>query len=350
VNATPNYSHLGCKGFLKLKREIITYISLTKFHFSVGYTSQTFGKSLINHEKNGVASNGASKGSPTLEIHHVVRSRMGPSNQKDSDPIEQSKKEFWLLLREHDDTVLKCDGVLAAQCRSEIRLLSQSVIMAQENERMRIASDLHDGLAQNLAMLKFNVEASIDKLQSDHTDLDLTMLENVANQVKAAVEEVRRISRNLTPTTLDDLGLQHSIEGLCREIELHHPDLQIDCSLCADEQNQGENEIPNLIVIALFRIVQEGLNNAIKHAQASLIKVAIEWTDDGIELNLLDNGVGFTREYQTVWGGEGTGLGFRSMRERVSATGGSLEIESGQDQGTSIRATWSEQDLKSLAE
>jgi signal transduction histidine kinase len=259
--------------------------------------------------------------------------------QKSTDSVGQSEKEFGLLLQDYADTVVKCNGDLAAECRNKIRLLSQSVIMAQENERMRIASDLHDGLAQNLAMLNFNVEASIDKLQSEHKDFDLTMLESVAIQVKSAVEEVRRISWNLAPTTLEDLGLQHSIEGLCREIELHHRDLQIDCSLGTDEQNLGVNEIPNLLAIALFRIVQEGLNNAIKHAEASLIKIVIEKVN-GVELIIADNGVGFNRENQEDWSGEGSGLGFRSMRERVAATGGLLEIDSGHDQGTTIHATW----------
>ena len=270
--------------------------------------------------------------------------------QKSSDSAGRSEKEFGILLQEYEDTVLECNGDLAAQCRKKIRLLGQSVIMAQESERMRIASDLHDGLAQNLAMLKFNVEASIDKLHTEHGDFDLTLLESIAGQVKSAVEEVRRISWNLSPTTLDDLGLRHSIEGLCREIELHYPDLQINCSLYADDPNLGENEIPRLAVIALFRIVQEGLNNVIKHAEASLIKLVVRKIDDGLELTLADNGVGLTRDYQELWSGEGAGLGFRSMRERVAATGGLLTIESERDQGTTIRATWSRQGLKSLAE
>ena len=106
--------------------------------------------------------------------------------------------------------------------------------MAQENERKRIASDLHDGIAQSLTMLKFGIETSIEKLSAENSDLDLQMLESIAEQTKRTVEEVRRISQNLAPTMLDDFGLQVAIEWLCDEVESCFPALQVESSLCTD--------------------------------------------------------------------------------------------------------------------
>jgi len=283
--------------------------------------------------------------------------------RKAHESLRQREEELMTLVRqqglelasaqsrlEKDGKSQKEDQMLLAEFDEKIRMLSQSVILAQENERKRIASDLHDGIAQSLMALKFSIEASIETLAANNKDIDLRSFENAADQIKGTVEEVRRISRNLAPTMLDNFGLQVAVESLCEEIESHHAGLQVECCLCVDGLCIDEKNAPNLVSIAIYRIVQEGLNNAIKHAGASLIRVVIEKLDDGIELTISDNGVGFIPEDRKVWDGDGQGLGLRSMRERVTATGGSFEIESPQDQGATIRATWSEENLALLAD
>jgi len=247
------------------------------------------------------------------------------------------------------------DDKLLAEFDSKIRSLSHAVIMAQENERKRIASDLHDGIAQSLTMLKFGIEASIEKLTVENKGLDLHMLENIVDQTKRTVEEVRRISQNLTPTMLDDFGLQVAVEWLCEELESRFPDLQVECSLCANalsfdkaELSPEKKEATNLVSIALYRGIPEGLQNATKHADGSLIRVAIETVDDGILLTIADDGMGFSLEDQEVPGGQGPSLGLRGMRERVATSGGSFEIDSQPGRGTTIRAKWSRATLSLL--
>ena len=250
------------------------------------------------------------------------------------------------------DKVGEADDKLLEEFDRKIRSLSHSVIMAQENERKRIASDLHDGSAQSLTMLKFGIEASIEKLTAENSDLDLHMLESIAEQTKRTVEEVRRISQNLAPTVLDDFGLQVAVEWLCEEVESRFPALQVECSLCTDAPFLEKKETTDPVSIALYRVAQEGLHNATKHAEASLIKVAIENLDGGIVLTISDDGVGFSLEEQIVTenGEPNVSLGLCGMRERVSTSGGLFEIDSEPGRGTTIRATWSRETLSLLTD
>jgi len=249
---------------------------------------------------------------------------------------------------ENEGKSVESDDELMAKFEKNIRSLSYGVIMAQENERKRIASDLHDGIAQSLTMLKFSIEASIEKLQSEHTGLDLKMLEDIVVQTKGAVEEIRRISWNLAPTMLDDFGLQVAIEWLCKQTEQHYPSLKIECSLCVGGVCIDDKDKPNPVSIALYRVVQEGMNNAAKHAGASHIDVAVEKLDDGIELTISDDGSGFDLNNQRRNKSSKRGQGLRSMRERVAATDGAFDIVSAVGQGTTIRASWSEEALDLL--
>lgn len=277
------------------------------------------------------------------EAHELLR-------QREEDLVALVRKQSIELARaqsqpENKDKNLDDNSKLLAEFEEEIRRLSRRVIQAQENERKRIAIDLHDGIVQSLVLVKYSIEASIEKLHSENEDADLGMLVRAADQIKSTVEEVRRISWNLTPTMLEDWGLQAAIERFCEDIESHHAALKIECSLCLDRK-----EMPNLVSIAIFRIVQESLNNATKHGGASLIKVAIEELNDGIRLVVSDNGTGFEPESHTGRGSAGSGLGLRSMRERVEATGGTFEINSEQGSGTTVNATWAEPQLTLLVD
>jgi signal transduction histidine kinase len=280
------------------------------------------------------------------EAHELLR-------QREEDLVALVRKQSIDLARaqsqpENKDKNLNESSKLLTEFEEEIRRLSHRVIQAQENERKRIAKDLHDGIAQSLVLLKYSIEASIEKLRSENEDADLAMLVSVADQIKGTVEEVRRISWNLTPAILEDWGLQAAVERLCEDIESHHPDLKIECSLCLDGLCLDQKETPHLVSVAIFRVVQESLNNATKHAGASLIKVTVEELNDGIRLVVSDNGSGFEPEDHSGRDSAGSGLGLRSMRERVEATGGKFEIISGQGDGTTVNATWSEPQLKLL--
>jgi signal transduction histidine kinase len=266
--------------------------------------------------------------------------------------VRQQSIELSKVQRREEGTAenSKDESKLLTEFEDKIRHLSRRLILAQENERKRIATDLHDGIAQSLAMLKFSIEGSIEKLHTENKSAALGMLRGAADQIKGTVEDIRRISWNLTPTMLDDWGLQAAIERLCEDIDSHYADLKIECSMCLDELCLEHKDTPHVVSIAIYRVVQESLNNAIKHAGASLISVAVEELDDGISLTVSDDGMGFQSEEGSDQGAVMSGLGIGSMRDRIAATGGLFEIKSEQGHGTIVRATWSEQQLKLLVD
>ena len=215
------------------------------------------------------------------------------------------------------------------------------VILAQELERKRIASELHDGLAQSAGVIKYNIEASIERLSRADPSLDLSLLESVVEQTRSLLEEVRRVSTNLAPSMLDDFGLCVALQWLCDEFRSDTCDYQPNCSTCLDESN-----LPHTVKIAIFRVVQEALNNISKHASASMVHVDVSMFEDQLQLEVRDDGVGLASDDSS--GGHGSGL--QNMCERVESTGGEFSIESATGKGTVIRAIWTESSLRLLSD
>jgi signal transduction histidine kinase len=153
--------------------------------------------------------------------------------------------------------------------------------------------------------------------------------------VQDAVEEVRRISRNLRPSILDDLGILATISWFCREFEKIYPGIHIEKQI-----EVPEKDVPDSCKIVIYRVLQEALNNIAKHSQADLVRLSIKGLEGKIELTIADNGAGFDME--NVLSGERSerGLGIASMKERAQLSGGSLSIESLRGTGTTVCASW----------
>jgi len=160
-------------------------------------------------------------------------------------------------------------------------------------------------------------------------------LDAVVPVAQEAVEEVRRISGNLRPPILDDLGILATISWLCREVETIYSWIRIE-----KEINVQENEVPDQLKIVLFRVLQEAFNNIAKHSQADLIRLSISKTDGKIEMAVEDNGRGFGMEDVFSVESSGGGIGLNSMRERTELSGGSFSVESHRGAGTTVRASW----------
>ena len=218
--------------------------------------------------------------------------------------------------------------------------------MAQELERRRIASELHDSLAQSAGIIKYNVEASVETLSRQQPDLDLELLEGVIDQTKALLDEIRRISTNLAPSMLEDFGLGVALQGLCTQFRAPGIELQPVCDTCIDE-----SELPDIVKFTVYRIAQEALNNIAKHASASEVQVDLKIDDGGLQLTICDNGVGFELGGALDPGeDQGRGAGLRNMRERVMATGGEIMIESAHNRGVRILSIWSRASLDLLSD
>tara|TARA_B100000809_G_scaffold258961_1_gene303052 strand:+ start:739 stop:2820 length:2082 start_codon:yes stop_codon:yes gene_type:complete len=189
---------------------------------------------------------------------------------------------------------------------------SQELIKTQEQERTRIAKDLHDGVGQQITLLKMKAQ-----------NTNQTELSGLAHN---ALEEVRSISRDLYPVTLAKLGLTDSIEQLLLDLD-EETDLFVSVEI--DDVNTNFNETESL---NFYRFIQESVNNVLKHANAKTLIVNILKQSDGIKILIKDNGEGFEVSDKV----NQNSLGLKTMAERVAMLKGSFAIKSKRTEGTSI--------------
>ncbi len=218
--------------------------------------------------------------------------------------------------------------------RETLHRLSARLMSAQESERQRVARELHDSIGQSLSAVKFMVERALDEQSGGAGNPQGATLRTVVPVIQAAVEEVRRISMALRPTTLDDLGLIATIAWFAREFQGTYPHMEIERLIEVEEF-----EVPEALKTNIFRILQEAMNNAAKHSQASKITVALRQILGDLQLVVRDNGVGFNPG-ETRRNTSGGGFGLDSMRERAELFGGSLILTSSPGKGTLVIARW----------
>lgn len=219
--------------------------------------------------------------------------------------------------------------------REALHRLSARLMSAQESERQRVARELHDSLGQSLSAVKFMVERALDEDGSGGPDsIRGQSLKNVVPVLQEAVEEVRRISMALRPTTLDDLGLIATIAWFSREFQTTYPRITVDRQIEVEEF-----EVPEALKTSIFRILQEGMNNAAKHSRCDRITLVLRQVLGDLQLLIQDNGIGFNpgNPRKTAMTG---GFGLVSMRERAELFGGSLIVTSTPGEGTQIMARW----------
>lgn len=210
------------------------------------------------------------------------------------------------------------------------RQLLQRVITAQEDERRRVAIELHDGVIQNLVSAVFRLQLGAARLQSDPEEARRALLESqkIINQ---GIAEMRRIVSGLRPTMLDDLGLSAALRKYIRRVQEEAPlGLKIELE---------EGEIPELTPeaeTALFRICQEALHNVVKHSRCRVAKVSLGREGDEMLLRVEDDGVGF--EFPPAQRKATRGFGLAGMRERAQSLGGTLRVLSAPGEGTVLEA------------
>jgi signal transduction histidine kinase len=205
----------------------------------------------------------------------------------------------------------------------------------QENERRRIALDLHDGLGQSLSLIKHAVENASGLVQAGAADAAVEALNQLVPRVKEAISEVRRVCTDLRPSLLDDLGILLTLSWFFREFEASCPDISVEKVI-----GVIESDVPKALHITLYRILQEATHNSLKHAHASRISVALQRTGALLQLVIADNGDGFVTDRVAQKDGESHGLGLLSMRERATLSGGDFRLHSSPGQGTRIEIDW----------
>jgi len=216
----------------------------------------------------------------------------------------------------------------------QLHQLSARLLTIQEDERRRVARDLHDSLGQRLTGVKFLIEASLGAPWPEERRRSWGQMRTLIPMIQEAVEEVRRISTDLRPSILDDLGLLPTIAWHLREFEKLHPGIAV-------EQQVGveESEVPDTLRTPIFRVLQEASNNVAKHSGGARMVVGLETEKGRLRLWIGDDGVGLDPEVQGRGQGDG-GIGLGSMRERVELSGGSFSVSSAPGGGTTVWADW----------
>ncbi|WP_274362496.1 sensor histidine kinase [Paenibacillus thermotolerans] len=211
------------------------------------------------------------------------------------------------------------------------QLIGLKIIMAQEEERKRIAREIHDGPAQSLANLILRTEIAERMLAMGETAVVKEELADLKSQVRTELEEVRKIIFNLRPMALDDLGLTPTIRKLTQDFE---EKTKLRTKL---EVKGRERRLESGMEAALFRLVQEALSNILKHAQATYVFVELTFGAESVQLIIQDNGVGFdvTRLGRRL-SSDGGHFGLVGMKERVQLLEGKFNLESNVNAGTKI--------------
>ncbi len=225
------------------------------------------------------------------------------------------------------DIVLQFSRRQLKQARESQLQLSGLLINAQEMERRRLASELHDDFSQRVALLALGLENASEALP-DSSETSKRQLNELFDSASELGADLHTVSHRLHPSALESLGLAPGVDALCKEFSSRQ-DIQVDFS-----SENIPHVVPPNVALCLFRIVQEGLQNLRKHSGASQAQVSLRKDGDRLRLSVCDEGKGFdTKEMRNK-----VGLGIPSMGERVRLLGGQFEIHSKPGEGTQIEA------------
>ena len=218
----------------------------------------------------------------------------------------------------------------------ELEALSDRLVTAQEEERKRIAQDLHDSVGQGMSAIKYSLERASLLAGRDQAEQAVRVVDIAIERTQGVIDEVRAISMNLRPAVLDDLGAVSAIRSFCRDWREVYNTVAVEADIAVTDK-----DIPPSIVTSVYRAVQESLNNVARHAQAQRVWVSMRITGRRLVVKIRDDGVGFAA---TLHGREARGrpmlLGLRGLRERTERSGGCCKVTSAPGKGTTVRLEW----------
>ncbi|GDY27037.1 sensor histidine kinase [Agarivorans sp. Toyoura001] len=220
----------------------------------------------------------------------------------------------------------------------KLKELTQRIIDSQEQERQRVSRELHDGINQLLVSIKYRLESATE---CNNTPASVAAsLNQGLGTINEAIGEIRRISKDLRPSVLDDLGLAAALGGFCQEFE-HRTGIDVFLECDIDNLN-----IPSTVETTFYRITQEALQNVEKHAQADTVDIVLNQHAKTLVMKIRDNGIGFemgkrvrrhsikelTRRPELA----SSGLGLRNIFERIAHIDGHVDVDSQLGEGTLI--------------
>ncbi len=218
---------------------------------------------------------------------------------------------------------------LLVRTQEELNTVTARLFSAQEEERERIARDLHDDLGHRLALLQMDLEKIRGRLPAAIREENKQDFDAVLTSIGGLSDSLRDVSHLLHPSILDDLGLEVALRRLCEEFQARY----------SIATRFSTRSVPAHVLastsVALYRIVQEGLQNVAKHAGPASVNVALIGATDSLKLSVRDTGSGFDQECEK----SRVGLGLISMAQRARLAGGTFEIQSDAKTGTQIHVS-----------
>jgi len=233
---------------------------------------------------------------------------------------------------EHKIAELQSARLKESQERETMRAeLFRRVVAAQESERQRIARDLHDETGQSLTAIGMGLRGLSGKLGPGNKESQGTLhkLEALATD---SLKELERLISDLRPSHLDDLGLSAALRWYAGRIQ-EHSTISVRVDILGEER-----DLEDAVKITIFRIIQESLNNIIKHAQASHVNIHLRFEEKNVRINVRDNGIGFDLDRAKKNSASRPSLGLAGMQERAALLGGSVSVQSRPAYGTEVEA------------
>jgi two-component system NarL family sensor kinase len=225
-------------------------------------------------------------------------------------------------------------GAAAQDADQDLKRVAYGLLRTQEAERMRVALELHDEVAPIVIMVKYMIEDAVGKFGGDTAADCVPILNAAALRLRDVIADLRRISTDLRPKLLDDLGLVPTLEWYCRGVEEAFEGIRVECRVTL-----AEAEVPQEIKLDIFRIVQTAVNNVVEHAHAKHARVELLLSGDELVIVVGDDGSGFDFAAAMAHS-DADMVGLQSIRKRAEATGGRLILESNGTRGTRIGAAW----------
>lgn len=215
----------------------------------------------------------------------------------------------------------------------QLRDLSARLLTAQEEERKRIAHELHDSIGASLSAIKFRIESGYAQVQDGK--ISSAFLQSVTSLVQQTIEEARRLMSDLHPSMIEDLGILPTINWFTRQFQDVYSHISVEKVIGIEE-----NDVPEPLKIVIFRIMQEALHNVAKYSKADMVRLVLTQEGGAITFAIRDNGTGFDIDAVRSRYNPGRGFGLSTMRERAELSGGSFAIESAVGSGTTVRVLW----------
>ena len=249
---------------------------------------------------------------------HLAREALNAINQELEVRVHSRTDELAEANRDLQNEIARREGAEQAlrRSRNELATLSHQLMIAQEAERKRIARELHDSVGQQLSAIKYTLERLDGRPR--HDGETRVQIERAVISLQEAMDELRTIAMNLRPAVLDDLGAVSAVSWFCRQFAQNYPSLALREALSV-----ADAEVPERLSTAVFRSLQEMLNNVAKHAHAREVVVTLARAAGQLILEVEDDGIGIHRTTDT---GSRSGRGLRNLRERASMTGGEFIV------------------------